>query len=775
MPVRLLELVNKYPYHKGLSSPTTDLSILPHPPFTTRLHDALFVRIEIELPYGKRKPSSKLLPLLLLADAFSTKLEGEYADLWAKIAIASKNGDSSSLCNIFTDDTIRFLSLVSDEPIGHEVKSPTFSLASPVSPHKPSVDDADTSAAMVVGPTTELAPLSPLSNGIGNDWAQFSASGFLEVSPNIIPLASTLLDTDIEKTIPLEPATPLSRKSSKRSKATSPSPRRKSLDFSRPGTETPEVKPEVTPESIEEQKNIIRASQPQIIKLDEAFIDFWSDSLLDPITANWPTFIICKFKSSLEPELTFGVAEEAQKQRTLQWLVLEQVYTTRVPPVASIPILRPRASSPSSPSASLRNRFSFWSVSRTASTSSGTSQRGKKKDQELRVGEMGELLEEEPRNETKELTAKMKTSIFKPRKLLDIPSKSVEATRKPVITPEEAKINEETAVPAVVSGVVMASAAVVITNELPTSQPSLVEEAVTAKAEVDHSTDTLAIEAVSTPIPAIETVVPSPEPTIKGDGIPLSTASPDVVSSLEAKLETDPLEWENSAVESAAIEPEVEPEGRVEIDLISVTQASVIDAVPITVEEAAGLNAQHGPIVAPLVSKAPIFEPDVEIEASVKSDPTTTEESPASELETSYKVTEVAPPVIDHSPLTESEGPWVEVSQPETIELQSKLQPEVIEAEPMFSPVEDKTDVATGKTSNLAPILSAAQEVDAQEIFQPRSNVVLVAEDVVDDSKDQVEVITTKLEEGTAEHIETKDIGVKHKEVGLTYFFTKCY
>jgi len=48
--------------------------------------------------------------LLLLADAFSTKLEGEYADLWAKIAIASKNGDSSSLY----------------EPIGHEVKSPTL-------------------------------------------------------------------------------------------------------------------------------------------------------------------------------------------------------------------------------------------------------------------------------------------------------------------------------------------------------------------------------------------------------------------------------------------------------------------------------------------------------------------------------------------------------------------------------------------------------------------------------------------------------------------------
>ncbi|KAF8809976.1 hypothetical protein BYT27DRAFT_7038537, partial [Phlegmacium glaucopus] len=86
MPIRLLELVRKYPYTKGLSSPTTDLPLLPRPPFTTHSHDAFFVRIEIELPYGKRKPNSKLHPLSLLSDAFSTKVEeGEYTDLWAKI------------------------------------------------------------------------------------------------------------------------------------------------------------------------------------------------------------------------------------------------------------------------------------------------------------------------------------------------------------------------------------------------------------------------------------------------------------------------------------------------------------------------------------------------------------------------------------------------------------------------------------------------------------------------------------------------------------------
>ena len=616
MPIRLLELIHKYPYNQGLSSPTTDLSLLPPPPFTTQLYDALFVRIEIELPYGKRKPSSKLHPLSLLADAFSTKVEGEFADLWLKITTASKNGDSSFLPNIFTDDTISYLSFIPNEPSGHEMKSPTFDLASSsVSPHKLScsVDDADKLTPFLpehpklATELSPMSPLSPLSNGIGSDWAQFSASGFLEVNPNIIPLASTLLDTDIEKTTPPEAVTPLSRKSSKRSKAASPSPR-KSFELHRP------TSPEAKLEDIEEPKNIIKASQPRIIQLDEAFIDFWSDSLLDPINANWPTFIICKFKSSLVPELTFGVAQGSQKQKTIQWLLLEQVYTIRTPPtVAPIVVVRPRPKSPISPSPSLKNRFSFWSVSRSASSSSGTSQKGKKKDQELRVGEMGELVEEEPKTEGKEPTLRVKSPIFKSsRRSLDVaPKSTTEGKKKSVIKPaEEAKIDQETAgVAAVATGIVVASAAVVITNEV---QPSLVEAVTTTttKAKVDHSADIPAIEAVSsTRIAATETVVvPSSEPTVKHDDIPLSTTvSPDVVSSLEAtKVETEPIESENLVVErTAAIEPgEIvgeEMEGYVEVEPSPATQAvpaSVTDVAPIMTEaitevrESVGVLAQ---------------------------------------------------------------------------------------------------------------------------------------------------------------------------------------
>ena len=63
-----------------------------------------------------------------------------------------------------------------------------------------------------------LTSLSPLSN----DWAQFSASGFLEVNPDTLLLASFLFDTDIEKEKQLlRRLLVLSRKSSNHSEAAS--------------------------------------------------------------------------------------------------------------------------------------------------------------------------------------------------------------------------------------------------------------------------------------------------------------------------------------------------------------------------------------------------------------------------------------------------------------------------------------------------------------------------------------------------------------------------
>jgi hypothetical protein len=162
---------------------------------------------------------------------------------------------------------------------------------------------------------------------------------------------------------------------------------------------------------------------------------------------------------------------------------------------------------------------------------------------------------------------------------------AAEAKRESIIIKpaEEANIDEETAgIAAVTTGIVVASAAaVVISNELPTAQPSLVE-AVTTK--VDHSADMPAIEAVA----ATEAVISSPEPTVKHDEIPLSTVDPDVVSSQEAKVETEPLESENHVAERTAIEPGVivdeETEGRIEIEPSPATQADPASVAPITTE-----------------------------------------------------------------------------------------------------------------------------------------------------------------------------------------------
>ena len=183
------------------------------------------------------------------------------------------------------------------------------------------------------------------------------------------------------------------------------------------------------------------------------------------------------------------------------------------------------------------------------------------------------------------------------------------------------------------------------------------------------------------------------------------------------------------------------------------------------------LNTQHEPIVAPLAPEAAISRPEIETEPPVK---LTTVEPLAvfmSEPETS-QVIEVAPAAVDHSPLAESEIPDVEnvVSQPETKELKPA------EVEHIFSPQEETTiDVAADTTSDSASIHGAAQhpqEIAAQEIFQPESNIILVMEDVLGDKGNEAELITepTKLKGSTTtEDIEVKDIVVK--EVNSIYIF----
>jgi len=48
-------------------------------------------------------------------------------------------------------------------------------------------------------------------------------------------------------------------------------------------------------------------------QVNEAFIDFWSDAITDPITENWPSFVICGLKPLPAVEAVY-------------WLIVEQTY-----------------------------------------------------------------------------------------------------------------------------------------------------------------------------------------------------------------------------------------------------------------------------------------------------------------------------------------------------------------------------------------------------------------------------------------------------------------
>ncbi|EEB99094.1 hypothetical protein MPER_01288, partial [Moniliophthora perniciosa FA553] len=141
------------------------------------------------------------------------------------------------------------------------------------------------------------------------------------------------------------------------------------------------ITPEKPETSAEENKPVSRAIQISIVKLDEAFIDFWSDALLDPISDGWPRFVICRLKSSL-PEIQVN-----EGGRKLEWLVIEQKFVKPTPsapatieatPSSATETLsptttesarpRPRATSPKpslkSFGSSAKKRFTFWSSSK---------------------------------------------------------------------------------------------------------------------------------------------------------------------------------------------------------------------------------------------------------------------------------------------------------------------------------------------------------------------------------------------------------------------------
>jgi hypothetical protein len=552
-------------------------------------------------------------------------MSAEYAELWAKIIAASKNGnDPSPLSNIFADETIRFLSLVSDGGKGKEkeAKSPTFSLlplSPPTSPIKRSFsaeDEPSTSTAAVEPAHSKFAtdpvsatPISPLA--IGSDWAQFSSSGFLDTTPGIVPLVSTLFDTDIEKTVPPDPPVQtLSRKSSKRAK-------RKSVDVSGFTTRASSAGPTTSTEG-EESGPTVKATNLEIIQFDEAFIDFWSDSLLDPITSTWPTFIICKFKSTLVPQLTYGKAEEGKPEKTLKWLILEQVYTVRPPPPPHAPVVAPpvadseltEGARPSSPTASTSGKKRwFWSVSRTPSTSSATSIGDKEKSRKKtpRSSEMGELIEEEG-GKTPSSPPKKRKSLDFGRRSIDQKIKSVDQGKKSLdqkrpVVQQVVGEGSTTATNAVVAAAAVAATGAAVLAAVPEDRPVeeeeerqkavLVTDADVKVSALDMTTASHAespIEPVPTEVAAISEPISNEEiAKLEPVSSPVLSKAEVIAPAIEEEQVVEGGVMKEVGTAPAVIEEKVEEakatEEEAEEKVVETEAAKEVEILPVAIEE----------------------------------------------------------------------------------------------------------------------------------------------------------------------------------------------
>ncbi|RDB18230.1 hypothetical protein Hypma_000622 [Hypsizygus marmoreus] len=740
MPLRLLELVKQYPYNKNHAS--SESGLLPRPRFSTRQYDALFVRVETELSATAEKP--KHHPLRLINDAFNAENAAETGspnDLWESIRKAGTDESNASpggyigLGRVFTDETIRFLSLNPNDNAGKVPTSPTFSfLVRPPGATRRrsfSFSDGDTAAAIASDasagalsrhqkPATDPTPV-PATSTIGTDWAEFSTSGFFENSGIRAPLAATLLDKekDTEVTIP---------KRSVRSKPISVLPinGRKSLD-------TPRNIAKVEEPPNPEIKIVSKSTSITLTQLDEAFIDFWSDALLDPISSNWPAFVVCKLKRSI------GGAEPEVNGKHLEWLIIEQTFKRPVPPPvssnghatasASSPESaggrRPRPSSPKSFTSDLtfsstRKRFSFFTSSRTSISSEKGTKKRKNTAGSPKIGEMGEILREEDEKEEKkeektkkgEKKEKAKDGVVrlrvpspKPKKSAEIPRKSPEVAGAKKSGEEKSKTNESG-----VSGLGAAAAAVatgaavvaVVDASSCTTKP--VEET-KDEASVTPPTNGSALDGTPTTSPT-GPMQPASNRPVEAHEAPVPLIS-------EVKPEVPEKEAEKTAEPTpvASVEPELtEP---------------VAGPVPVVEEVAEPVTAAPAEpkITEPVVASEPV------VEASIKSTPAPVEP----ELPEPVVAPVSVKPAVTATVVEEAVKPTS--TEPEPKEFKAHVEPIPTPVEPEVSESIAAQEAPVEKAEVVEPTPAAPIEPEITEIEAPIEDVVALqapVEPVVD-------------------------------------------
>lgn len=726
MPVRLSELVKHYPYAK-VSTPFSETDLLPRPRFSTRRNDALFVHIDTQLPFDG--PNPKHHPLKLISEAFKSEPSSTHNDLtalWAKIQKIGTEGDESSpggypgLSRILSDETIRFLSLLPADNSGEDPTSPTFTLflsdkSSGLTRRRSlSMNDGDRALSVAAPPSASPSghsktattpsstpsPLAPLST----DWAKFSTSGFLETIPMGAPLAATLLDSDVEVTAP--------RASSKRAKPapriSSPARGRASLEKALPRISTDTS----TSVSTSPPKPTSKANQISLVLLDEAFIDFWSDALLDPISYNWPRFVICKLKQSV-PGLEVVIEDETKR---VDWLVVEQSFSKPTPPAPpptsspSTTTVEPtRRARPSSPKPSLkselsstfsatkRKRFSFFNRTHSGLSSENVAPTTTGRKKAIRIGEMGEILTEADEKVDRKV--------------------EVQASGGDTVKVAEEKVENTSnghglEVSGLVAGAIGVAAAGTAALESDNLEPS-----------TDAASSPLGTSSTDVPVPDILSPIREPPTTditgshVTNDAIsPTDMAAPVEPSALPEKaLNTEP----EHASEPVFVAKEAEAEASaVEPQAFSTPQETITSEPPAVVSSS---DIVPEPEEVPArVSEITVSEP-IHVPASKLPILSDTTEVPPTEI--AVRVEDVAPAPIEEEIVTQPEP--VTDSRPEITTTLAPhnttgLPPSPITDNPVPQPpIEEPEPLATSEVSASTVTEAPETEAHVQDIVAP--------------------------------------------------------
>ncbi|KAF9221788.1 hypothetical protein BS17DRAFT_757214 [Gyrodon lividus] len=760
LPTRLQELVKHYPYNKG--SPASEDDLLPRPRFTTRRYDALFVRVESVLVEGAERP--KQHPIRLILEAFQLASDAqsgnEHWELWNALKTAASEGSSGTsssdpegpqLTRVFVDETIQLLSLI---PANSSDPTSPILLASPITKvvsrrRSSSLTKILERKVLKSNGHSGSAVASPVSvsSPIITDWAQFSMSGFGDI-PATQPLGSTLLDQDdVEVTQP-----PVSRKSSPKS-GTSRTRRRRSVDHE------PLATPATSQLSMSERSIIeTKLASVRVIEIDEAFIDFWSDAVVDPISANWPTFVIC------------GLKPIPGVEKPIHWLVIEQTYSRQQPQ------LSPRGSSPDGPRGrsprpsfrsdisgfrissmftSTRKRFSVFSKSATELTPKKSTGRSP------RVGELGEILaEEEPeRKPVPSVTngdTHAKEAVEVPAAVAIIASgAAVEADSQLEANAILTQARSSTA-PGFVNQVVISADPISTANREPERGIPISQEIIdlvpveTAGRDIDSSKQQ--VQELSE-VPSVES---APQPKDEsGDGsLPLACASAmeDVVVPTEVIL-AEPRAQPGPEVPSSEVEATAEPQEVAEdTKVLPPAPETVILAgetpgpqIALDTSELAALAQAAEPEVVAIVEEPSLAA--VEVVAQVEPDVVPIEEA-----------VQVAVPEVDlgEVPIVDAEPelPVTPVDQvPLVQEPITDPRPQVVDEEPVVraAPSDDVSETVP------APVVDDAPGPVAKDTQGPASVTADVAEER-EPEPDQDKVLESVIEKGQPASV-TVDVG----------------